>query len=317
MGCLQNERHLPGVFIVRRTILVSVSLGLVVGSVLLWPVDASAQARRRAPTRVVAARGFYAPVYRPFYGGFYSPFYDPWFGPGWGWGWGGSPWGWGGWSIAPPQASVRLDVRPRDAQVYVDGYFAGDVDQFDGALQRLRLPPGQHEIVIYKEGYRSHRERLYMPINSSRKVTHDLDRLAPGEPNDPPPVPAVEPERDQESSEVAPDVAPGPPPRRGMRPGRGGPTPMPRAPRPPSPSAGSSSSSGLGTVSIRVQPGDADILIDGERWTGGGTDERLIVQLSEGAHEVQVQKAGYRSVTLEVAVRRGETAPVNVSLSPE
>jgi hypothetical protein len=299
------------VSIVRRSILVALPLGVLVGSVVLQPVEASAQARRRAPTRVVSVRGFSAPVYRPFYGGFYSPFYDPWFGPGWGWGWGGYPWGWGGWSIAPSQASVRLDVRPRDAQVCVDGYFAGDVDQFDGALQRLRLPPGQHEIVIYKEGYRSHRERLYLPVNSSRKVTYDLDRLAAGEPNDPRPVPAAEPERDQASNEVGP----APPPRRDMRPRRGGPLPQTR--RPPARSEGAPSSSSLGTVSIRVQPADADIVIDGERWMGGGDDERLIVQLSEGAHQVDVRKEGYRAVTVEVTVRRGETAPVNVSLSRE
>lgn len=302
MGCLQIQRHLPGVFIVRRSILVSLSLGLIVGSAIVWPVDANAQARRRAPTRVVVARG-----------GFYSPFYDPWFGPGWGWGWGGSPWGWGGWSVAPPQASLRLDIRPRDAQVYVDGYFAGDVDQFDGALQRLRLPPGQHEIVVYREGYRSHRERLYMPVNSSRKVTRDLDRLAPGQADDPLPVPSAGPGRDEESNEVTPSPAQ----RRGMRRGPGGPTPMPQAPGPRARSGGSSSSSSLGTISIRVQPGDADILIDGERWAGGGEDERLIVQLSEGSHQVEVRKDGYRAVTLDVTVRRGQTAPVNVALSPE
>jgi len=40
-------------------------------------------------------------------------------------------------------ASVRLDVSPRDAEVYVDGYYAGVVDDFDGILQRLRVEPGQ------------------------------------------------------------------------------------------------------------------------------------------------------------------------------
>src|SRR5262245_41406438 len=61
--------------------------------------------------------------------------------------------------LAPAEASLRLDVKPRDAQVYVDGYYAGLVDNFDGTFQRLHVFPGQHEIVIYKEGYRSVRER--------------------------------------------------------------------------------------------------------------------------------------------------------------
>lgn len=295
-----------------RRILLSLAFSAVAALALLWPADASAQARRRSPTRVIVAGGYGGAFYRPFWGGYYSPFYDPWFGPGWGW---GSPWGWGGWRVAPPEASVRLDVRPRDAQVYVDGYFAGDVDQFDGTFQRLRVPPGQHEIVIHKDGYRSYRERVYMPLNSSRKLTRDLDRLAPGEPNDPLPEPVAAPERDAERDADESEVAPPPTPRRGVRPGRGGAPPR-ELPRPAARSRGSSSNS-LGTIVVRVQPGDADILIDGERWAGGGDDERLIVQLSEGVHQVEVRKAGYRTVTMEVQVSRGETAPVNVSLSRE
>lgn len=288
----------------RRKILLSISLGIV-GVMLAWPSHANAQARRgRGPTRVVVARGFYGPLYRPFFSPFYSPFYDPWFGPQWGWGY---PYPWGGWRVAPPEASLRLDVRPRDAQVYVDGYFAGDVDQFDGALQRLRLPPGQHEIVIYKEGFRSHRERLYLAVNSSRRLTHDLDRLAPGESNDPLPEPVAEPDQRPEAEGQEP-----PPPRRGLPPRRGGRPPVSESPEPP---ARPSSSTNLGTVSIRVQPGNADIFIDGERWEGGDSDERLIVQLSEGTHRVEVRKDGYRPVSVDVDVRRGGTSPVNVSLT--
>lgn len=294
----------------RRKILLTLSLGLV-GVILAWPSHASAQVRRgRGPTRVVVARGFYGPLNRPFYGPvfspFYSPFYDPWFGQ-WGWGY---PYPWGGWRVAPPDASLRLDVRPRDAQVYVDGYFAGEVDQFDGALQRLRLPPGQHEIVIYKEGYRSHRERLYLAVNSSRRLTHDLDRLSPGEANDPPPAPVAPPDQGQEADRPEPP----PPPRRGLPPRRGGPPSVQETPGPP---ARRSSSTSLGTVSIRVQPGNAEIFIDDERWVTGDSDERLIVQLSEGRHRVEVRKDGYRPVSLDVDVRRGDTSPVNVSLTRE
>jgi hypothetical protein len=68
-------------------------------------------------------------------------------------------------------------------------------------------------------------------------------------------------------------------------------------------------------VAIRVQPPDAEVLIDGERWAGAGDDERLVVQLPEGSHRIEVQREGYRGVTLDVRVRRGETSPVNVSLT--
>ena len=54
-----------------------------------------------------------------------------------------------------PDASVRLDVKPKEAEVYVDGYYAGMVDDFDGTFQRLRVEPGEHEIELWLDGYRT------------------------------------------------------------------------------------------------------------------------------------------------------------------
>ena len=47
--------------------------------------------------------------------------------------------------------------RPRDAAVYVDGYYAGIVDDFDGVFQRLTLEVGPHRIEL---------ERARAPIRS-------------------------------------------------------------------------------------------------------------------------------------------------------
>jgi hypothetical protein len=47
---------------------------------------------------------------------------------------------------------VRLQVRPREASVFVDGYYAGIVDDFDGVFQRLTLTVGPHEIEIEAPG---------------------------------------------------------------------------------------------------------------------------------------------------------------------
>jgi hypothetical protein len=68
---------------------------------------------------------------------------------------------------------------------------------------------------------------------------------------------------------------------------------------------------------IRVQPAGADILIDGDRWSGPDGDERLLLQVSEGTHHIEVRKSGYRSFAADVPIRRGETTPLNVSLPPE
>ncbi len=52
-----------------------------------------------------------------------------------------------------PTGQIRLQVRPRDAEVYVDGYYAGRVDDFDGYIQSLQIEEGPHTIEIVAPGY--------------------------------------------------------------------------------------------------------------------------------------------------------------------
>jgi hypothetical protein len=47
---------------------------------------------------------------------------------------------------------IRIQGAPRDAEVYVDGAYAGVVDDYDGVFQRLDLEPGSHEIEIRTQG---------------------------------------------------------------------------------------------------------------------------------------------------------------------
>lgn len=206
------------------------------------------------------------------------------------------------------EADLRVVVKPNEAAVYVDGYFAGQVDDFDGVFQRLHLEPGQHEIVVHLPGYRSLRDRLYFSPNQTRKITGTLERLAPGEPDEGPPVPLSPPEP-PDSTRMPPGQ------RRGGPPPDGRPFPAP-GPR-PGPGQNPPPPAQVGTLSIRVQPGEAEVLIDGERWTGGPGNERLIVQLTEGRHVVEVNKPGYRRFTTEIQLRPDETVPLNVSLTPD
>ena len=48
---------------------------------------------------------------------------------------------------------LRLQVSPRHAQVFVDGYYAGTVDDYDGAFQSLTLESGPYAIQIVAPGY--------------------------------------------------------------------------------------------------------------------------------------------------------------------
>lgn len=52
-----------------------------------------------------------------------------------------------------PTGEIRLQVRPRNAEVYVDGYFAGHVEDFDGYFQGLRIEEGPHTLEIVAPGY--------------------------------------------------------------------------------------------------------------------------------------------------------------------
>jgi PEGA domain len=81
--------------------------------------------------------------------GFYGGYYDPWYG-----GYPGDPQA-GTFTPSNDEGKLRLKVKPREAEVYVDGYYAGQVDDFDGIFQRLHLDSGAHRIEIRAPGYES------------------------------------------------------------------------------------------------------------------------------------------------------------------
>ena len=98
--------------------------------------------------------GYY---YNSYFGNFYGPggysgYSDPWFGgypdaqdpmPS-----GGASSG--GWV---DEGTLRLKIKPRDAEVYVDGFYVGVVDDFDGMFQKLHIEAGPHRIEIRAAGY--------------------------------------------------------------------------------------------------------------------------------------------------------------------
>jgi hypothetical protein len=47
---------------------------------------------------------------------------------------------------------VRIEGAPPEAQVFVDGYYMGVVDDFDGPFQHLNLQAGAHRIEIRPQG---------------------------------------------------------------------------------------------------------------------------------------------------------------------
>lgn len=72
---------------------------------------------------------------------------------------------------------LRLDVSPRHAQVYVDGYYSGVVDDYDGAFQGLKLESGAYRIEVTAPGYET--LTFDVRISPGQKVRYqgDLRRL--------------------------------------------------------------------------------------------------------------------------------------------
>lgn len=127
------------------------------------------------------------------YGGF--AFGNPWWGSPFGWGpanygWGPAwNYGWGpAWgpgagysaafapSVGQPYGGVRIDLAERDAEVLVDGYYAGIVDDFNGSFQHLHLEPGPHRIEVRHEGFES--VSFEVNVEPGRTITYRT-RLRP------------------------------------------------------------------------------------------------------------------------------------------
>jgi hypothetical protein len=110
---------------------------------------------------VVIPPGYYGGYYYPWWlgvgygaayaGGYYGGYYDPWYGgdPD------GAGCGGGGQSSysSDEEGSLHLKVKPREAEVYVDGYYVGLVDDFDGIFQKLHIISGPHHVEVRAAGY--------------------------------------------------------------------------------------------------------------------------------------------------------------------
>ena len=337
-------------------------LAVGISAMLLSPALVSAQHAHAAPAQghaVVAAQGtavyrggVYGPYYRPYFYPYYRPFYYPYYSPFY-FGFGvyyNSFWGWYPYYAGfpypyaypyPPYypvgwASARIEVKPRDAQVYLDGNYVGVVDQFDGIFQRLDVPPGQRDLVIYMPGYHTLSERMMFNPGQSYHFKEALQPLAPGEPQDPKPQPDPNAAPQNAPYPNAPQNAPYPnapypnAPQNAPYPN----APYPNAPQPPpgqgpyrqpppppqgeprmEPYPPASQNRGeFGTLNLRVQPEDAIVTIDGEHWDNPQGGSRLTVQLAPGTHRIEVKKDGFHTYTGTVEIRPGEPQTLNISL---
>ncbi len=279
---------------------------------------------RSGPAYRPYARPYTRPYTRPYYGrrssiylGFgwgsypyywapYSYGYPWWQGGYYGYGYGygyGSPYGYRGYG----GSSMKVDVKPKDTEVYVDGHYAGVADDFDGFFQSLAVEPGGHDISLYRDGFKRVTQNIYFTPGETFRLRMQMVPLQSGESPDPRPV-------------TTPDEIMRRPPGRGQPfpPDQESPEPMPPsggAMPPPESLPPTIEAEGYGQLAIRVQPADARVFIDGEGWQGPVGVERLVVNLPAGMHTVEIRKDGFNPFKTEVEVKPGEIMPLNVSLN--
>ena len=184
--------------------------------------------------------------------------------------------------------SLRVQVDPEKTRVYVDGYYAGIADDFDGIFQRLHISPGRHDITLKLEGYRTHRFRVYVPVEHTIKLHYDMVRGSGDDAEEVVGQPDLEGRpagyarlEDEDRDELARD---------------------PEGER----------ARDAGMLRLDVRPSDASIYVDGGfRGTARDLDR---LRLSPGRHRIEMVRPGYRTVEREVDIRPGETSDLRADL---
>jgi hypothetical protein len=251
------------------------------------PPEQRAEPRRTPPPRVVPPhyysyprRYYFPPVslrpgfyYHPYFGFYYGPYYGPFY-----------PYPGPYYRSLPFSASaIRVRVKPVETAVYVNGYYAGIADDFDGVFQRLYVPAGNHDIELRLDGYEPFEQKIYIAPGDTLEITHLMRPLGPSEAAAPPPMPEALP----------PEWAVEAPPAVGEQP-----------------------ASPYGILALRVQPSDAQIFVDDEAWLGMGGRSELSIHLPAGWHRLEVRSEGYQPFSTELELSEGITTRLSVTLKP-
>jgi len=135
----------------RRWIMKKGLLVVVAVAMALAPMSASAA--------VVRGGGFVAmgPV---VYGGWYAPYWGPYWGPGY----------MGPYYAYPNSGEVKLDTKVKDAQVFIDGSYAGTTHE----NKTMRLRPGTYKIEIREGGKTAFSEEVYVVAGRTMHLRPEL-----------------------------------------------------------------------------------------------------------------------------------------------
>lgn len=231
---------------------------------------------------------YHYPHYYPYYYPHYYPYHP-------GYAYHGSSWNY---PARGAFGALDLNVKPKKAEVYVDGDYIGTAGEYDGFPSYLWLEPRAYEVAFYLPGYGT--ETRSLTVRSGLVVKVALE-LAPGE--------AVRPERAASAGEGAgesavPYAAPaaeGQPPEDAARGAATGELDLRREP---------------GRVRLVVEPGDASVYLDG-RFLGLAQELARLhsaLLVNAGGHVLEVVRPGRGEKRLDFEVSPGEEIKLEVSL---
>jgi len=73
---------------------------------------------------------------------------------------------------------LHLDIKPRDAEVYIDGGLVGKADQFIGLFHKLRLEAGVHRLELRAPGYEPITVNVRIQAGESMTYRGTLEKIA-------------------------------------------------------------------------------------------------------------------------------------------
>jgi PEGA domain-containing protein len=124
-------------------------LSLAAAAMMLAPMGAS------AAVRVFVGR----PVY---YHGFYRPYWGPY------WGWGANYYG--PYYVNPNSGEVKLDTKVKDAEVFINGSYAGTTKE----NKSMHLRPGSYNIEIREAGRTAYADKVYVVAGKTLHLHPEL-----------------------------------------------------------------------------------------------------------------------------------------------
>ena len=117
----------------------------------LAPVSASAAVRGV----VVVRRPVFHTFYSPFWGAYWGPYWGPAYGP---------------YYAYPNSGEVKLDTKVKDAQVFINGAYAGTTHE----NKTMRLRPGNYNIEVKQGGRTQYAEKVYVVAGKTLHLHPEL-----------------------------------------------------------------------------------------------------------------------------------------------